>query len=67
MCASTLSDIHSCVTGAIGSLRGPLHGGANEAAMALIQKFKTPEEAEEGRDSFLEKRDANYDRFPWHF
>ena len=39
VCASTLSDMHSCVTGAIGSLRGPLHGGANEAAMALIEQF----------------------------
>jgi hypothetical protein len=36
VCASTLSDLFSCVTGAIGSLRGPLHGGANEAAMELI-------------------------------
>ena len=45
VCASTLSDMHSCVTGAIGSLRGPLHGGANEAAMALIEQFETPEEA----------------------
>ena len=45
VCASTLSDMHSCVTGAIGSLRGPLHGGANEAAMALIERFTTPEEA----------------------
>ena len=45
VCASTLSDMHSCVTGAIGSLRGPLHGGANEAAMALIEQFQTPEEA----------------------
>lgn len=42
VCASTLSDMHSCVTGAIGSLRGPLHGGANEAAMALIDRFETP-------------------------
>lgn len=42
VCASTLSDLHSCVTGAIGSLRGPLHGGANEAAMALIEQFDTP-------------------------
>ena len=33
VCASTLSDMYSCVTGAIGSLRGPLHGGANEAAV----------------------------------
>ena len=45
VCASTLSDMHSCVTGAIGSLRGPLHGGANEAAMDLIDQFNTPEEA----------------------
>ena len=46
VCASTLSDIHSCVTGAIGSLRGPLHGGANEAAMAMIENWQSPEEAE---------------------
>ena len=45
VCASTLSDLYSCVTGAIGSLRGPLHGGANEAAMDLIDRFQTPEEA----------------------
>ncbi|MFO7527985.1 2-methylcitrate synthase [Marinobacter sp.] len=57
VCASTLSDIHSCVTGAIGSLRGPLHGGANEAAMALIQKFQTPEEAEEGLMGMLERKE----------
>ncbi len=44
----TLSDMHSAVTGAIGALRGPLHGGANEAAMELIQKFSSPEEATEG-------------------
>ena len=57
VCASTLSDIHSCVTGAIGSLRGPLHGGANEAAMELIQKFKTPEEAEAGLMGMLEHKE----------
>ncbi len=57
VCASTLSDIHSCVTGAIGTLRGPLHGGANEAAMALIQKFKTPDEAEEGLLGMLERKE----------
>lgn len=45
VCASTLSDLYSCVTGAIGSLRGPLHGGANEAAMELIERFSSPEEA----------------------
>ncbi|AZT84133.1 2-methylcitrate synthase [Marinobacter sp. NP-4(2019)] len=57
VCASTLSDIHSCVTGAIGSLRGPLHGGANEAAMALIQKFQTPDEAEEGLLGMLARKE----------
>ena len=46
VCASTLSDIHSAVTGAIGSLRGPLHGGANEAAMELIENWSSPEQAE---------------------
>jgi 2-methylcitrate synthase len=45
---STLPDFHSAVTGAIGALRGPLHGGANEAAMELIERFSTPDEAEKG-------------------
>ena len=45
---STLPDFYSAVTGAIGALRGPLHGGANEAAMELIERFSTPAEAEKG-------------------
>jgi len=49
----TLSDMHSAVTGAIGALRGALHGGANEAAMELIQKFETPEEATVGVKKML--------------
>lgn len=53
----TLSDIHSAVSGAIGALRGPLHGGANEAAMELISKFDTPEEAAAGVRGMLERRD----------
>lgn len=48
VCTATLSDLYSAITGAIGTLRGPLHGGANEAAMELIEKFQTPEEAEAG-------------------
>ena len=44
--AATLSDFHSAITGAIGALRGPLHGGANEAAMALIERFDSPRAAE---------------------
>ncbi len=54
---ATLSDMHSAVTGAIGALRGPLHGGANEAAMALIQKFSTPEEATKGVHEMLARKD----------
>jgi 2-methylcitrate synthase len=46
--ASTLSDYHSAITGAIGALRGPLHGGANEAAMELIESFPDPDAAEAG-------------------
>ena len=45
VCASTMSDLHSCITAAIGSLRGPLHGGANEAAMAMIEQYSSEEEA----------------------
>ncbi len=47
VCASTLSDMHSCVTGAIGSLRGPLHGGANEMAMAMLEQYHSVEQARE--------------------
>ncbi len=54
---ATLSDFHSAVTGAIGALRGPLHGGANEAAMALIEKFSSPEEATAGIEAMLERKD----------
>lgn len=45
---STMADIYSAVTGAIGALRGPLHGGANEAAMELIEKYNSPQEAVAG-------------------
>ncbi|QFI54681.1 bifunctional 2-methylcitrate synthase/citrate synthase [Aeromonas simiae] len=45
VCASTLSDMYSCVTAAIGTLRGPLHGGANEAAMALIETWQDETQA----------------------
>ncbi len=57
VCASTLSDMHSCVTGAIGSLRGPLHGGANEAAMEMIEKFDSPAAATTGIKGMLARKD----------
>ncbi len=44
--ASTLSDIYSCYTSAIGTLRGPWHGGANAAVMRMLEKYQTPDEAE---------------------
>jgi len=53
----TLSDMHSAVTGAIGALRGPLHGGANEAAMALISKFDSAEAATAGVLQMLADKD----------
>ncbi len=53
----TLSDMHSAICGAIGALRGSLHGGANEAAMALISKFDTPEAATAGVHERLANKD----------
>ncbi len=53
----TLSDLHSAVVGAIGALRGPLHGGANEAAMELIKRFSSPEEATDGVLAMLERKE----------
>lgn len=57
VCASTLSDIHSCITAAIGTLRGPLHGGANEAAMEMIEDWQTPDEAEANIMKMLANKD----------
>ncbi|AIU66929.1 2-methylcitrate synthase [Vibrio coralliilyticus] len=57
VCASTLSDIHSCITAAIGTLRGPLHGGANEAAMEMIENWQTPDEAETNIMQMLANKD----------
>ena len=53
---STLADTYSAVVAAIGALRGPLHGGANEAAMELIASFETPPEAEKSIKSMLDAR-----------
>lgn len=50
---ATGSDFYSAITSAIGTLRGPLHGGANEAAMELIERFKTPDEALRGVKQML--------------
>lgn len=54
---STLADFYSAVTGAIGALSGPLHGGANEKALQLISTFESPESAEKGILEMLEKKE----------
>jgi 2-methylcitrate synthase len=56
VCAATLSDFHSAIVAGIGTLRGPLHGGANEAAYELIRKFKTPEAATKGLREMLAQK-----------
>ncbi len=57
VCAATLSDFYSAVTGAIGTLRGPLHGGANEAAMQLIERFDSPAEATHAVKAMLARKE----------
>lgn len=54
---STLPDFYSAVTGAIGALRGTLHGGANEAAMELIERFSNADDAEKGLLELMAKRE----------
>jgi citrate synthase len=46
VCVATLSDVYSGVTAAIGALKGPLHGGANEAVMKMLSEIGTPENVE---------------------
>ncbi len=51
--AATLADFYGAVTSAIATLQGPLHGGANEAAMALIKRFDDPQAARQGIHEML--------------
>ncbi len=53
---STLSDTYSGIVGAIGALRGSLHGGANEAAMELVSSFDSPQDAEKSLLHMLKAR-----------
>lgn len=59
--ASTLADMHSAVTGAIGALKGPLHGGANEAAMNQFLDIGKPENAEKWFNDLEAHNKANPD------
>jgi 2-methylcitrate synthase len=56
--AGTGSDIYSCITGAIGALRGPKHGGANEVALEIQQRYASPDEAERDIRTRLEKKEV---------
>lgn len=58
VCASTLSDTYSCITAAIGTLRGPLHGGANEAALAMLATFDSPDDAEQKLLAMLSRKET---------
>jgi len=53
---STLADYYSAIGAGIGALRGPLHGGANEAAMGLIERFPSPDQAEAGLLELLRQK-----------
>jgi 2-methylcitrate synthase len=55
---SSLSDIHGAITGAIASLKGPLHGGANEEVMHMMNKIKKPENALKWINKTLDKKDV---------
>jgi len=55
--AGTGSDLYSCITGAIGALKGPKHGGANEAALEIQQRYTTADEAE----ADMRRRVANHE------
>ena len=55
---SSLSDIHGAITGAIASLKGPLHGGANEEVMHMMRKIKKPENALKWINNALKNKDV---------
>lgn len=56
--AGTGSDIYSGVAGAIGALRGPKHGGANEVALEILERYKNPAEAEEDIRERVSKKEV---------
>ena len=53
---SSLSDLHGAITGAIASLKGPLHGGANEAVMYMFKEIKKPEKAKKWIENAIDTK-----------
>lgn len=56
--AGTGSDMHSCISGAIGALRGPKHGGANEVAFEIQKRYASPDEAETDIRARVERKEV---------
>jgi 2-methylcitrate synthase len=56
--AGTGSDMHSCISGAIGALRGPKHGGANEFAFEIQKRYETPDQAEADIRARVERKEV---------
>ena len=56
--AGTGSDMHSCIAGGIGALRGPKHGGANEVAFEVQKRYETPDEAEADIKARVERKEV---------
>jgi 2-methylcitrate synthase len=56
--AGTGADMHSCITGAIGALRGPKHGGANEVAFEIQKRYATPDQAEADIRARVERKEV---------
>ena len=58
VCVATLSDIYSGITAAIGALKGPLHGGANEAVMKMLSEIDSPENV----DTYIREKMAKKEK-----
>ena len=56
--AGTGSDIFSCITGGIGALRGPKHGGANEIALEIQERYSTPDQAEQDIRARVDRKEV---------
>jgi 2-methylcitrate synthase len=56
--AGTGSDLYSCITGAVGALRGPKHGGANEVAFQIQKRYETPDQADSDIRARVERKEV---------
>ncbi len=64
MIAGTNSDFYSAITGAIGALRGPKHGGANEVAMEIISRYRSADEADADIRARMDKKGNHHRLWP---